>query len=346
MSSKSIRLLFIICISFLSLIVKAQKTDSLFHINGNVLLGEIKKMDYGKLTFKMDGMGTILVDINKVNTIKSDKFFEFTTRHGRTTYGSIDSTNIPGVITINSGYDSNNIHLYQIVEIYPIKNTFFLRTSGKIGIGFNYTKGSDVGRFNVDWNIQYRNKGSLLTLTANNIQTFTPNDTINASSKYDFNLNLEKKLPGIWSWTSNLGSSQNTELGLNLRLKAGVGLLGDLIHTNNQRFFAVIGLTPNMEVSADQVQETVNLESQATLSYQIYKYNFPELYITTKVDLFPSLNNLGRYRVDYNLDANVEILNNLYIGGTFYYSFDNKPISENASNDDFGFTTTLGYSFH
>ena len=66
----------------------------------------------------------------------------------------------------------------------------------------------------------------------------------------------------------------------------------------------------------------------------------------SKLDFFPSLNNAGRYRVDYNLDANIEVFRDFYIGGTFYYSFDNKPASDGAANDDYGFSTTLGYSFH
>ncbi|MGB1003858.1 MAG: DUF481 domain-containing protein [Salibacteraceae bacterium] len=330
----------------LSICGKSQKTDSLFHINGNILLGEIKKMDFGRITFKMDGMGTILVDIEKINTIKSSKFFEIITSHGRRLYGNIDSCSTPGLITLNSGYDSNNFHLYQIVEIFPIKSTFFLRTSGGISLGFNYTKGSNIGRFNIDWNLKYRNKGTELSLTASNIQTFTPNDTINTSSKFDYNLNLQRKLPGIWSWTSTVGISQNTELGLDLRLKAVLGVLGDVLHTNNQRLYAVVGAAPNYEVASENTDNTTNIEALFSINYLIFNYGFPELKLTTKLDLSPSLTTKNRLRADYNLDAKIEILNNFYVGGTFYYSFDSKPASESASTEDFGFTTTVGYSFN
>lgn len=330
----------------ISFLVQGQKTDSLFHINGNILLGEIKKLDYGQLSFKMDGMGTVVVDVEKIASIKSNKFFEFTTSHGRTLYGFIDSTDIEGMININSGYDSSNFHLYQIVEIYPIKNTFFLRTSGKVNMGFNYTKASDIGRFNLDWNLKYRNKGSLVSLTGSNVQTFSPNDTAATSSKYDLNLNFEKKISGIWSWTGSVGGSQNTELGLYLRLKGGLGMLGDVYHTNNQRLFVLLGVAPNMEVSEQESNTTTNFEGQTSISYQIYRYTFPEISLNTKLDLYPSFNNTGRYRVDYNIDVNVEVFNNFYIGGKFYYNFDSKPPSDNASNNDYGFTTTLGYSFH
>ena len=40
----------------------AQKTDTIVHVNGNVLKGDFKKMEYGVVTWKMDGMGTISVE--------------------------------------------------------------------------------------------------------------------------------------------------------------------------------------------------------------------------------------------------------------------------------------------
>lgn len=343
---RSPKYIFIFLLIGLSFLAKAQKTDTLFHVNGNILLGEIKKMDYGQLTFKMEGMGTILVDVTKIKSLKSDKFFEFTTTYNSIIYGFIDSTNVEGMIRINSGYDSNYVHLYQIIQIYPIKNTFFLRTSGKINVGFNYTKASNIGRFNIDWDLSYRKKGAVFTLAASNVQTFSPNDTLTSTSKYDLSLSVEKKVRGIWSWNGNLSGSQNTELGLDLRLKGGLGAVADIIHTNRQRLFTVAGIAPNLEFAQDQSSNTTNIEGQISASYQIYKYNTPEIHLNTRLDFYPSLNTADRYRLDYNLDLNIEVFYNFFIGGKFYFNYDSKPASVDASNSDFGFTTTLGYSFH
>ena len=40
----------------------SQKTDTIYHINGNILTGEFKKMKYGIASYSMDGMGTINVE--------------------------------------------------------------------------------------------------------------------------------------------------------------------------------------------------------------------------------------------------------------------------------------------
>lgn len=315
-------------------------------MNGNILLGEIKVLEYGQLTFKMEGMGSILVDVQKIKTLKSDKFFEFTTTHGSIIYGFIDSTNIDGVININSGYDSSNIHLYQIINIYPIKQTFFLRTSGRASIGFNFTKASNIGRLNVDWDLTYRQKGYEVSLNGSNVQTYSKVDSLGSSSKYDFSLSLEKIIKGIWSWDGSLTASQNTELGLDLRLKGGLGIVGDVLHTNKQRFFVVTGIAPNYEISSDSTENTTNMEAQISGSYEIFKFSSPEVHLKTRIDWYPSLNSSKRYRIDYTLDLNIEVFYNFFVGGKFYYSFDSKPASSAASNNDYGITTSFGYSFH
>ena len=63
-------LLFVVASGF------GQKTDTIVHINGNILTGEIKRLDYGIVTFKMDGMGTIKYEMDKVQSIRSQKYFE------------------------------------------------------------------------------------------------------------------------------------------------------------------------------------------------------------------------------------------------------------------------------
>ena len=56
--------------------LSAQKIDTIIHINGNVLKGEFKKLVYGVVTWKMDGMGTINFEEPKIQTIISKKTFE------------------------------------------------------------------------------------------------------------------------------------------------------------------------------------------------------------------------------------------------------------------------------
>lgn len=70
------RNLLLVFIFFTSLSVYGQKNDTIVHINGNILTGEIKRLDYRIITYKMDGMGTIDFQTKKVKFLISKKKFE------------------------------------------------------------------------------------------------------------------------------------------------------------------------------------------------------------------------------------------------------------------------------
>ena len=85
---------FIVSISFIQKKGIAQKTDTIIHINGNVLTGDFKKMVYGVVSWKMDGMGTISLEEVKINTIRSKKLFEIKMKSGLTYFGSFDTSSV------------------------------------------------------------------------------------------------------------------------------------------------------------------------------------------------------------------------------------------------------------
>ena len=47
----------VIVFSLLSFAASAQKIDTIYHINGNILTGDVKRLVYGVVSYKMDGMG-------------------------------------------------------------------------------------------------------------------------------------------------------------------------------------------------------------------------------------------------------------------------------------------------
>ncbi len=72
--------------------VYAQKIDTIYHINGDVLTGDFRSLSYGVVTWKMDGMGTISLEQPKINTFKSRKQFEIKLKNGIIYFGSFDTS--------------------------------------------------------------------------------------------------------------------------------------------------------------------------------------------------------------------------------------------------------------
>ena len=137
MNSKLISLILII---FFALSVKgyAQKIDTIYHINGNILTGDFKKMEYGVVTWKMDGMGTISLEEPKINSIKSQKQFEIKLKNGLIYFGTFDSSAFARKVNIIISNGIELVNIDEIVEVYPIKRNFWLRTSGNFSLGINF----------------------------------------------------------------------------------------------------------------------------------------------------------------------------------------------------------------
>ncbi|HEV8272975.1 MAG TPA: hypothetical protein VGQ04_16800, partial [Chitinophagaceae bacterium] len=82
MGKSVLKIIGIIILLIVSMVGLAQKTDKLLLKNGNQITGEIKNMKFAKLSFDMDGPGTISIKWEHVVKITSDKTFQVTMQNG------------------------------------------------------------------------------------------------------------------------------------------------------------------------------------------------------------------------------------------------------------------------
>jgi hypothetical protein len=326
--------------------VSAQKDDTLIHINGNVMTGEIKKMIDGILYFKMDGMGTISVEAEKINTFETQKLLQIRTKQGKIIFGRIDTTTSIGYVNVGYGINKENIRVLDIVEIYPIKATFWLRTSGKMDFGIDYAKSTNMLRANTSGRIEYRRKKmSSKFVWDSYVSAQGVDTTIHNTSKADANLSITNLIKGRWLWTGLIGENSNSEMGLDLRLYVGLTIQNDIIYTSRHHLFAQAGFNFNREYpTMGEILE--NPEGFLSVSYYVYKHARPSISLSTNVDILPNLKFNGRWRLDTNVDLNIEVFHNFYVGFKVYTNFDSKPATENAASTDWGSSFTLGYSFN
>lgn len=76
----------------------------------------------------------------------------------------------------------------------------------------------------------------------------------------------------------------------------------------------------------------------------MFRYDHPKTDVTVGLTLLPSLSESGRVRGEAPPKAKWELVNDLFFRLMVYDSYDNKP-AETATANDWGLTTSLGYSF-
>jgi len=323
----------------------AQKTDKLLLDNNDWITGEIKKLDYGKVSLKTSAAGTIQVKWDHIYQIKSDKYFEISLGRGKKYFGSIDVTEDDAKykLLIIQEEEEVIIDMNRVVEVTPIRNRFWARVDGNLDLGFSYTKGSDVKQWNSSFRVDYRPTNSLTTIGGSSI--FTEQPERDPTSKQDFSISYKYFTKGNFAYSGFGAIQQNSELGIDLRTSIGAGMSKNWMRSNIQRFITTLGLIVNQEIGSNGTEKQRNFEGLLRTEYRIFRYRDPEIDLTAHFDFFPSFTVQDRYRTDFDIQLKYELFSDFYFGLSFYHNLDTKPPESAQSTSDWGITTSIGYSF-
>lgn len=323
----------------------AQKTDTIYHVNKNILTGDLKNLAYGVFTWKMDGMGTISLEEIKVNTIISKKQFEIKLKNDAVYFGSLDASNEEGTVYLVTLTEKKLVKISDIVEIYPIKNSFWLKISGDFSLGFNYSKGSNIGSLAFSGNLNYRKKKAYFEAEWDENNTYQA-DTL-GSRKTDVTLAWQRLLKQGWSTQLAVGFSQNSELGIKERWGVNIMGLKDLSYNNWNRLYAGAGINLTHEIPYGVASEQDDVAGIFQVVWRVYKYKTPKLWVDTDVSYLPYFTDSGRHRAVFNLNPKINLFSdNFKVGLKFYYTYDSKPPADAASTNDYGVNFQLSYSLH
>ena len=322
----------------------AQKTDTIYHVNGNILTGDFKKLNYGVVSWKMDGMGTISLEEVKVNTIVSRKQFQIKMKSDSIFFGSFGASEKLRKVFIIMPDRKFSVRIEDIVEVYPIKSNFWMRTSGSFSLGFNYSKGSNVATLAFSGYLKYRKRVSYFNLSWDGNNTFQ-GDSLN-STKSDIGLAWQRNLHKSWSAQAAFGASQNSELGTKLRWSADLMAIKDLNYSSWNRLYVGGGLSAIREIPYGDSGGENDLAAILQVVWKVYKYTSPKIWVDTNISYLPYLTD-DRYRTVVNLNPKISVISdNFQVGFTSYYNFDSSPTENANSSEDYGLNLQLSYSFH
>ena len=318
------------------------KTDTVYLHNGDKITGEVKRFEYGILVFKTDGIGTLKIEFDRIKTFYSKQQFTIQLSNGLRFFGSIDTSGTAGYVNIQSGSFRIPEPVSAIAEIFPVKRAFWKRLDGAIDFGYSYSKASTISQFNFSGNVDYRVEKSFTQIKFGSILTDqTDRERIR---KQDYTASYQRFFKKRWFGVAFAGIQQNTELGTQFRSYGGLGVGYDVVHNNLNVLSGALGLLVSAERSKED--SLINsLEGIMHWAYRIFRFNQPEIDVTSYFNVYPSLTSLGRVRLEYEIKARIEIFNDFYFGLSFYDNFDSEPLDADAATNDWGVTTSIGYTW-
>ena len=330
--------------SFIGASAAAQEDVVIFN-NGDRLTGEIRGLSRGRLSFNTDATDTIEVDWAEVAELRSSLTFEIELASGIRYLGSLPAPEEPGELTVDvGGTQPLALSFTRVVTLTEIESTFRERLDVDLDFGYDFTKASDVERLSLAFNTVYRGEKNAGAIRLRTIRT--DNGAIGGvTDQASINFEYSRLLPDRWLASSLLGFESNSELGIDLRTTVGGGAGRILSQSGQHRIAWLLGLARIREEVADSNEVTNSTEGVGNLTIDWYRSDDTEFDISTRVTVFPSLSQSGRYRSSFDLDLEWEIFGDATWGLTFYHNFDSDRPSATAIRADYGVITSVGVDF-
>ncbi len=334
-------------------LIATANTDVVVFDNGDRLTGEIKSLDRGKLLFKTDATDTISIEWDDVAFLSSDQNIQVETYDGRRYLGHLKLSPAIKTMSVQVGDEFLDLDASHVVLMTPIEDNVLERIDGDITAGYNFTKASAVEQLQLGLNLEYQTEIRIYALSLNS--TLTSSDTTGedqeSSQRVSLSLDYKRLWPNRWLVSGFLKGDRNDELGIDLRTSVGGGGGRIMTQSNHSRLLLESGLMVSHENLApgenplDEEDANDSLEAFVSMDWDWYRYDSPELDLSSALEVIPSLTESGRVRAEFEIAFKWEIIHDLFWQISLYNSYDNRPVAEGAEKNDYGVVTSIGYDF-
>lgn len=322
------------------------KTDILVLLNGDRITGEVKGLKRGKLKFKTDSTGTVYIEWDDIESVTSTYTFEIELEDGTRYFGTLQK-GTDGAEKIVGDAGETQLAMIRIIRITPIEQRFWKALDGSLSAGMNYTQSSKVSAYYFDASTTYQTRRfrNSTSFQFNLTQSENDDEDLESTTRADLAFVSQRLFKERW-FTFAMGAAQNNEeLGIDLRLLGAYGAGRHIVRTDRSDFMLAGGAAVNQEQVAEGEPSETSAELVGIAGYTIFRYDDPEVDLTTDLEVFPSVTEYGRVRLEYSVSLKYELVNDFFWNLSAFDSFDNKPRAEDAHTNDWGVVMSFGWTF-
>jgi hypothetical protein len=323
-------------------LLAAPKTDVVVLRNGDRLTGEVDQLERGKLTFKTDDEGTLEIEWDKIASVSAGARFDVDDLEGQRYVGSLGPGDSAGQMRVTSGDASVDVRLADVIRVRRIRSTLWQRLDGSLDAGASYTSASELFTLDVAGTVGTERPGYEVGIDGSSTLTTQPG--VEDTRRSILTLGYRRRFPHRWLALASGQLEQNRELGFDLRSSAGAGGGRYLVLRPRDRLLAGAGLSLNHEKPVEGEGNT-NVELVAMLAYDRFSYDFPKVDLSLAAMGYASLSDSGRWRLELDARLKRELVRNFYASLRGYESYDSRPATAAAAQNDYGATFSLGLSF-
>ena len=335
--------LFIFFLLLICQIGQAQE-DSLFvKDTEHPLVGKIKVLDQGVLTFKTSySKSDFKIKWSKVLKMYTDTEFMIYISNGNKHIGYLRSQT-DSTITIY-GLDHEILEettVNSVVSITRIKEDFWSRIKGNIDLGYNLSKSNNLSQLTFNTKISY--KGENWNHAFNYAGLHSSQDSAANIDRNELILTTQRYWNEGLIAFSDLQLLSNTEQALDLRTSLQIGPGKLFVHTNKTIVGGIVGLNILNEQFSNE-QEDKN-SAEILLGGSLNLFDFEDLDLNFNFSAYPSLTEKNRFRFDSRATLKYDLPLDFYISANYTINYDNQPAIE-GKDLDYIFQVGFGWEFN
>ncbi|MEM9671098.1 MAG: DUF481 domain-containing protein [Cyclobacteriaceae bacterium] len=313
--------------------------------NDQILIGEVQEINLGRLRFDAKNVGIVNIKITNIAGLSAtSNVYRIETTSRQRYIGTLELAEKSGDIYIQTPDFRLLMHLENINRLIFIRRKFLRRLAGNVNLGYNYTRSSNIGRFNFDGLVKYQGERADINLNGSTIIT-QQQDSLSRDRE---NLDLSAYLYSKSSWFALVLVSyqRNLQLGLLRRWQQGGGLGKRFLVRRHMQADLSSGLVVNQELGTNEQSTQVLVEAPVLFKFDFFNFANPDIQFTFQEVAYLSLSQQGRYRLDGDIRLAWEFIKDFALSLSFYTNYDSQPPSGEAQTFDFGIVTGLTIKFN
>jgi hypothetical protein len=322
----------------------SQESDTVYLRNGQIMVGKLNAISLGIIQFNDLDLSDQSVKYHKIKTIKAASgTYRIETIDQSVYFGVLKPSENFGEVIVDDGFIEKVYPIVNIFNLVTLEKKFINKIKGTVGLGYSYTKSSDVGRTNLDWDLDFVQQKYQIGFTGSFI--YTNNQGEKSRDRENVTLNGFYNLSSVLLAVLGVNYQRNIELGLASRFQQFAGFGRRFIFKSNLQGALISGAVVNQETSLEGTYSGNIFEIPLFFRLNYFHYAAPNLSFSLAPKYFIGLNQDGRKRFDGDFRVNWEVIRNLNLSIQFYTNYDNRALEGSNANFDYGTVFNVGYKF-
>ncbi len=319
--------------------------DTVYLRNGEIVIGDIKGMHLGMLSFDSDDVGTVDLKISKIKTISSaSDTLRIEMANKAIYFGALKPSVKSGWVYIITQEHRHHVQIDNINTLLTLEPNFWQNLSGNVSAGFSYSRSSNIGQLNLSASVAYTMKKVDFSITGSGIASI---DSASFSrDREDLDFTVLYNVKNMWYAVGSIDYQRNLQLSISRRLQETIAAGYKVVFSQNFQILGLGGFSVSQERSTTGVDQNFLWEVPIGFTLDYFRFSHPDMQISSGHVFYAGLTQWGRVRYDSNTTFAWELFKDFDFSLNLYLNYDNRPPDTSSSGKmDYGMVVGLAYKF-